>query len=78
MESLEHILQKHFGFKYPVFFKKPRQVEGGEECITRKGYKELEKLRLLLSDLHSIGIIKETPGEIENNIDHIIYSGSWS
>ena len=72
MKALEQILQEYFGFKQSVFYKKNIQVPGGEECITKRGQKEVEKLRNLLYDLHVLGVIKETSQEIDHNIDRII------
>ena len=42
MKTLEQILQEYFGFKQPVFYKKSIQVPGGDECLTKRGQKEVE------------------------------------
>lgn len=71
--TLEDILQRYFRCSKP-FLKKPRKTHGGEytEYFTRRGGKAYEELVALIGDLGMLGVLRDNPEGIINQLDTIV------
>lgn len=71
--TLEEILQQYFHCSKP-FLKKPRKKNSGEytEYFTRRGVKAYEELVALIGDLGVLGVLRDNPEGIINQLDAIV------
>lgn len=72
-KTLDEILQQYFRCSKP-FLKNPRKIDGGEytEYFTRRGSKAYEELVALIEDLGVLGVLRDNPEGIINQLDVIV------
>jgi len=73
-KTLEEILQQYFRCSKP-FLKNPRKMDGGEytEYFTRRGGKAYEQLVALIKDLGVLGVLRDNPEGIIDQLDVIVH-----
>lgn len=71
--TLEEILQQYFHCSKP-FLKNPRKTHDGEhtEYFTRRGGKAYDQLVALIGDLGALGVLRNNPESIINQLDTIV------